>query len=102
MVPTKTAIIVSGMHRCGTSAIAGVLHLLGASLPRKLMPAMPENPRGFFESLDVKALNDRIFADAGREWCDRRSDDRRAARVGTGRRAHEHDRPDGGRRRSRG
>jgi hypothetical protein len=73
MVPTKTAIIVSGMHRCGTSAIAGVLHLLGASLPRKLMPAMPENPRGFFESLDVKALNDRIFADAGREWCDWRS-----------------------------
>lgn len=35
--PVRTALIVLGMHRSGTSALAGVLGHLGAALPQDLM-----------------------------------------------------------------
>jgi hypothetical protein len=66
----KTAIVVSGMHRCGTSAVAGVLHLLGAAQSSAPMPTKADNPRGFFESTRIMQLNDRMLADAGRQWYD--------------------------------
>ena len=67
----KTAIVISGMHRSGTSSIAGVISMLGASLPGgQLMSPKPDNPRGFFESEKIKALNDRILAESGTDWSD--------------------------------
>ncbi len=74
--PTKTgsqpstAILVLGMHRSGTSAMAGVLSLLGVELGARLMKAGPDNPKGFWENLDALEINERLLADLDRRWDD--------------------------------
>ena len=66
----KSAILVAGMHRSGTSAVCRVLSILGCTLPKTLSGSAPDNERGFWESLAVKDLNDRILASAGSAWDD--------------------------------
>lgn len=66
----KHAFVVLGMHRSGTSSVAGVLTLLGAAPPKTLMAAAADNPKGFFESRLVGELNDRILGAAGSSWDD--------------------------------
>ena len=68
--PRKTAILVAGMHRSGTSAVSRILNLLGCTLPKTLSSAGPDNPSGFWESMAVKELNERILASAGSAWDD--------------------------------
>jgi hypothetical protein len=64
-----TALVVAGMHRSGTSAIARILNLLGAKMPGNLMTAHSEfNPTGFWESIDVVSINDRLLASAESHW----------------------------------
>jgi GT2 family glycosyltransferase len=64
------AIVVIGMHRSGTSAMTRALSVGGAALPANLMPPLAENPEGFWESLSVMRLNDRILAAHGSAWDD--------------------------------
>lgn len=64
----KTAFIVLAMHRSGSSAITRALEALGVSLGDNLMPAGPDNKKGFFEDLDIEALNDRLLRRVGSEW----------------------------------
>lgn len=64
------ALVVLGMHRSGTSALAGVLARLGYALPRKVMPANDFNPRGFYKSLGAYVLNDALLAREGGGWSD--------------------------------
>ena len=66
----KTALVVLGMHRSGTSSVAGALTLLGAAPPRTLMAPAADNPRGFWESDVVMALDDALLAEAGATWND--------------------------------
>ena len=66
----KEAVIVLGMHRSGTSALTGALHLLGAATPTCLMEANEFNERGYFESTAVMELNDAVLASAGSSWAD--------------------------------
>ncbi|WP_237479905.1 hypothetical protein [Lichenibacterium dinghuense] len=61
----RTAVLVTGMHRNGTSALARTLSLLGAALPRDLVPPNDGNPRGHWEPQGMVDLNDRMLADAG-------------------------------------
>ncbi|WP_101342246.1 sulfotransferase family protein [Cereibacter azotoformans] len=68
--PPRIALVVLGMHRSGTSALAGVLGHMGCDLPQDLMPGNEANPRGHFESLKVYYLNDAILASAGSAWDD--------------------------------
>ncbi|WP_411837998.1 sulfotransferase [Paracoccus sp. ME4] len=68
----KTALIVLGMHRSGTSALAGVLGQLGVTLPADLMDAAEMNAKGFFESNRITGLNERLLAKAGFTWWDPR------------------------------
>jgi len=68
--PPRTALIVLGMHRSGTSALAGVLAKMGADLPQDLMPANEFNPDGYFESLLAYKLNDALLGSAGSSWDD--------------------------------
>lgn len=68
MTEKRTAIIVLGMHRSGTSSVAGTLALLGASAPMTLMPANDGNPKGYWESLPIQALNDRLFEAMKSNW----------------------------------
>jgi hypothetical protein len=63
-------IVVLGMHRSGTSVLAGVLGLLGASLPKKMMPANESNPKGFFEPYDIVELHDEMLSALGSSWAD--------------------------------
>src|SRR6185436_14358475 len=58
---SRTAIVVVGMHRSGTSALARMLSLLGASLPRNLNPAGPGNEIGHWEPEAAVRLNDQIL-----------------------------------------
>lgn len=66
----KTALVVLGMHRSGTSALTGALTLLGATAPQSLMKAGFDNERGYFESSAIMALNDAILESAGSFWND--------------------------------
>ncbi len=72
----RTGILVAGMHRSGTSALARVLTLAGCDLPKTLVEAKPDNVAGFWESPRVVALNDEILASAGSCWDDWRPFDR--------------------------
>ena len=65
----KTALVVLGMHRSGTSVMSRVLNLCGAFLPAKLRPPKLEvNPTGFWEPEDVNDLNDRTLGQLGGAW----------------------------------
>jgi hypothetical protein len=65
---------VIGMHRSGTSALAGVLSRLGVMMgeDRHMWPRPSEqNPKGFYENYRFRKQNDRILAKAGydvRAW----------------------------------
>jgi hypothetical protein len=58
------------MHRSGTSAMTRTLSLLGAALPKRLMPAAGTNERGFWEPQSVANLNDEILQALDSEWDD--------------------------------
>lgn len=66
----RAALVVAGMHRSGTSAMARVLGLAGAGMPERVIKAASDNPLGFWEPRDVVALNDEIFRTVGSNWND--------------------------------
>lgn len=62
-----TIVCVLGMHRSGTSVATRMLNLLGASLGPAdlLLDAASDNPKGFWESRPIIALNNEILARLG-------------------------------------
>jgi glycosyltransferase involved in cell wall biosynthesis len=65
----RTALVVLGMHRSGTSAFARVLNLCGCFLPAKLKPPkLGVNPKGFWEPEAVLDLNVRAMRQLGGDW----------------------------------
>lgn len=62
--------LVVGMHRSGTSSVAGTLALLGFVPPVNLIGENKANPKGHWESSAVARLNDRIMEFAGSRWQD--------------------------------
>jgi GT2 family glycosyltransferase len=62
------ALFILGMHRSGTSALAGMLSGLGVTLGERLMPASPANPKGYFEHQDIVAVHDGFLAAIGSSW----------------------------------
>ncbi len=68
-VRRKTAMVVLGMHRSGTSATSRVLNLCGAYLPEKIKPPkLGVNPKGFWEAEAVLDLNVRVMRQLGGDW----------------------------------
>ncbi|MCH9803815.1 glycosyltransferase [bacterium] len=63
-------VLVTGMHRSGTSAVAEFLIEGGfhGGEPDAMMPASAENERGFFERVDVADLNDRLLRAVHAHW----------------------------------
>ncbi|WP_241833905.1 glycosyltransferase [Salinivibrio sp. MA440] len=57
----EQVVVVLGMHRSGTSALAKALQTLGVSLSENLMGAGPHNPKGHWEDLDIVDINDRLL-----------------------------------------
>lgn len=66
----RTAIVVLGMHRSGTSAQTRFLNMLGCSLPKTLMGANESNSKGHWESEAIREFNDSLLAEAGSSWSD--------------------------------
>ena len=66
----RQAALVLGMHRSGTSAVAGALRLLGADPPATMLPPAPDNPSGFFEAFGAVGVNDWILRAGGAAWYD--------------------------------
>jgi hypothetical protein len=66
--PTRLALVVLGMHRSGTSALAGILVKLGATPPRTLMRADRENPAGYWESDVIFPIHTRLLVALDSEW----------------------------------
>ena len=64
------AIIVTGMHRSGTSMITRLLNLCGMNLGAgdRLIGAHADNLAGFWENRDVVAVNDAILKALGGNW----------------------------------
>jgi hypothetical protein len=66
----KKCIMVLGMHRGGTSALAGTLQNMGIYMGENLMKGGKENPKGFFELIEFKELNKEILNYFNTSWDD--------------------------------
>jgi hypothetical protein len=56
------------MHRSGTSVATRAMETLGASFGNNLLPPGDCNPKGFFEDVDVVALNAELLEAVGVDW----------------------------------
>lgn len=69
----QNAIIVLGMHRSGTSALAGIIQILGADIGSSLVPAEEDvNPKGFWEHAEIVDIHDQLLEVLGSSWQDAR------------------------------
>ncbi|HLZ74973.1 hypothetical protein [Phenylobacterium sp.] len=66
----RTAYLVLGMHRSGTSAVTQVLALAGASLPENVMAGDEHNAKGYFEPWKIALFNDGRLRAGGAAWDD--------------------------------
>jgi glycosyltransferase involved in cell wall biosynthesis len=66
----RRVVLILGMHRSGTSAVARVVNFLGAALPKNLLAAAPGNEAGHWEPIELVSLHDRMLAEAGSKWED--------------------------------
>lgn len=66
----RQAVLVLGMHRSGTSALAGTLARLGVQAPLSLIEPTRNNPKGYFESTVLMRFHDEVLASAGTAWSD--------------------------------
>jgi hypothetical protein len=66
----ELSVLVLGMHRSGTSAVAGLLAAAGLNAGRQdgSSSIRLENPDGFFERDDVVAYDERLLAALGWTW----------------------------------
>ncbi len=62
------AVLVLGMHRGGTSAMARFLSLLGATPPREPNPPADDNPDGYWEPAAVVQANNALLQAADGSW----------------------------------
>lgn len=63
----KAVICVLGMHRSGTSCLAGSLQLMGLQLG-DVVESAPHNRKGNREHLTIRGLNDSVLATSGGRW----------------------------------
>ena len=68
-VPKKQIIVVLGMHRSGTSAVTRSLRALHVELGDRLMPPLVgNNPTGFWEDIEINALNIEMLRTIEDDW----------------------------------
>src|SRR5215207_75686 len=68
--PSRAALLVLGMHRSGTSALARMLSLLGAALPEHVLGAQRGNEAGLWEPERLVDLHAEMLSEAGSRWDD--------------------------------
>ena len=64
----RQAVVILGMHRSGTSALAGALARLGLALPKTPLADANDNPEGFYESERIVDENFAILKEEGCAW----------------------------------
>jgi GT2 family glycosyltransferase len=57
-------VVITGMHRSGTSLVASYLSSLGVGLGDRLLAADARNPHGYFEDADFRELHGEMLTDA--------------------------------------
>ena len=63
------SLLITGVHRSGTSAAARIVAGLDFSMGQgPIMGPAPDNPRGFYERADIAEFNDRWLAHFGGAW----------------------------------
>jgi hypothetical protein len=70
--PSGLLLVVLGMHRSGTSALTGVLTLLGFQAGKSLLPASAFNERGYFEDSLLVHQHELLLRALGYSWQDER------------------------------
>lgn len=71
--PDRACYFILGMHRSGTSSVAGTLVRLGIAAPAHLLGANEGNETGHWESQPLIAFHDELLASAGSRWDDWRA-----------------------------
>lgn len=61
-------LLICGMHRSGTSLVTKCFEIFGYGLGDTLMEPNEDNPKGFFEDLDVVQINDELLRANGSYW----------------------------------
>jgi hypothetical protein len=61
-------LIIAGFHRSGTSLLTQLLHSAGLFVGDELLGAMPSNPYGHFEDMEVLELHRAILERHGDDW----------------------------------
>lgn len=69
----RVCLFILGMHRSGTSSVAGTLIKLGAAAPSNILGANEGNQAGHWESEPLIAFHDELLASAGSRWDDWRA-----------------------------
>ncbi|MCF7983290.1 MAG: sulfotransferase, partial [Thiohalocapsa sp.] len=69
-VDSERTVAVLGMHRSGTSAVAGLLAKMGLSFGAEsaLLPASSDNPKGYFEHRTLVAANQVLLVGQRASW----------------------------------
>ena len=70
---SKRMLMILGMHRSGTSLLAGSCALLGADMGGKMMDARQDNVMGFWEHDEIVRIHDELLKKLGYAWDDVRA-----------------------------
>jgi SAM-dependent methyltransferase len=77
----RQGIVIMGMHRSGTSAVAKAVHSWGAYGGEALLPADINNPRGYWEHVPLVMFNDVLLGSVQSSWAVPPDGQRRQALV---------------------
>jgi hypothetical protein len=61
----STVVIITGMHRSGTSLVSSLLHFAGLNVGSNLLGEPESNPFGHYEDLDFSNLQDNFLTNRG-------------------------------------
>lgn len=64
----RKCLIILGMHRSGTSALAGALALAGLNPGKKAFDPGEDNPKGYFENARITLINEQILYELFARW----------------------------------
>jgi hypothetical protein len=68
MKVNQIGLLICGMHRSGTSALARVCNLFGAALGTRISGSGPDNVKGFWENAPIMRLDNEMLASLGLRW----------------------------------